>query len=638
MAKKNILGGILDLFRPKKDPVTNLPSTKQGVQFGPTQREATDTLFDQGMKQQQELRSYTMFDEASDTLNKLGTSLEAMRAGEATQPFTIARKTMDMLRESALTRYIQNTDFKKYGYEGYLPRGEYRDKFANQLKIAFKDIAPNENVDEFLELVRKWQTNTIGSAEIAKKFPTLMEKGGAQGLGFRSVGEALQEDLFMGELSLMGTLKNMGAKESKNITEKIQVVTPEQKVIKKAGNIEKFIDEAVQGTEFTPNQIKEAIVENYNAGYQAGDPKRITIGDDDAIERLVDINTNYGKTDRQNYIKDIIEEAYEIQINKGKKANPADELKRLEGIQALENLDTKNRKPNAFGGRVGLSLGGVGKGIMEAVQLAKKGIKPFGEKQTYNQNVKNMGLSNFDAVEVVTSQKIDKLRNANDVDGLFEMLEDIVSGKKFGMANPTQRKVLQENIEEALNDIPLNRDSRERLSEDYFNMMEYYKPEPEETGKVIPFKPKEEKAMGGRIGAYKGLFMSEAVQKFLKNLGMDAPDKVADQRQIKNVIADEATDLERTKSTPKNKMTIEDIRDMVQKDPRYNKLTEAEMDKVIVKETIRADLAYNMNLSPKEAEKISDQFIEEMYQSKYQNKFGMANGGGVGTLFKRRTS
>ena len=57
------------------------------------------------------------------------------------------------------------------------------------------------------------------------------------------------------------------------------------------------------------------------------------------------------------------------------------------------------------------------------------------------------------------------------------MLEDVVSGKKFGMANPAQRKVLQENIEEALNDIPLNRDSRERLSEDYFNMMEYYKPD-----------------------------------------------------------------------------------------------------------------------------------------------------------------
>ena len=634
----------MDLFKskPKIDPVTNKPPAKQGVQFGPTKKEATDTLFDQGIKQQQELRNYTMFDEASDTLNQLETSLKNMQAGQAVQPFTIARKTMDMLRESALTRYIQNTDFKKYGYEGYLPRGEYRDRFANQLKIAFKDIAPNENVDDFLELVRKWQTNTIGSAELAKKFPILMEKGGAQGLGFRSVGEALQEDLFMGELSLIGTLKGMGATESKNITSGVKVVTPDQKVIKQASNVDKFIDEAVQGTEFTPNQIKQAIVKNYNDAYEAGSPKRISIDDDEAIERLVDINTNYGKTDRQNYIQDIIEEAYEIQINKGKKANPADEVKRLEGLQALEKLDTKNRKPNAYGGRIGFSLGGVGKGIMEAIKLASRGIKPFGQKQTYNQNVKTMGLSNFDQVEVITSKQIDELRNANDVDGLFEMLEDIVSGKKFGMANSAQRKILQENIEEALNDIPLNKDSRERLSEDYFNMMEYYKPDPEETGKVIPFKPKDEKATGGRVGANKGLFASQKLIEFMKKAGMKSPDKVADKKQIENVIRDPDTELERTykdnpvtgqKATPADRMTIDEIRDMIQNDPRYDGLTRKQMDLVVKRETTRADFAYNMGMKPEE---VPDDVVDMLMREGYANRFGMANGGGVGTLFRRR--
>lgn len=645
MAKnpKNLFG-IMDLFKskPKIDPVTNKPPTEQGVQFGPTKKEATDTLFDQGIKQQQELRNYTMFDEASDTLNQLETSLKNMKAGQAVQPFTIARKTMDMLRESALTRYIQNTDFKKYGYEGYLPRGEYRDRFANQLKIAFKDIAPNENVDDFLELVRKWQTNTIGSAELAKKFPILMEKGGAQGLGFRSVGEALQEDLFMGELSLIGTLKGMGATESKNITSGVKVVTPDQKVIKQASNVDKFIDEAVQGTEFTPNQIKQAIVKNYNDAYEAGSPKRISIDDDEAIERLVDINTNYGKTDRQNYIQDIIEEAYEIQINKGKKANPADEVKRLEGLEALEKLDTKNRKPNAYGGRIGFNLGGVGKGIMEAVKLATKGIKPFGQKQTYNQNVKTLGLSNFDQVEVITSKQIDELRNANDVDGLLEMLEDVVSGKKFGMANSAQRKILQENIEEALGDIPLNRDSRERLSEEYFNMMEYYKPDPEETGKVIPFKPKDEKATGGRVGANKGLFASQKLIEFMKKAGMKSPDKIADKKQIENVIRDPDTELERTykdnpvtgqKATPADRMTIDEIRDMIQNDPRYDGLTRKQMDLVVKRETTRADFAYNMGLKPEE---VPDDVVDMLMREGYANRFGMANGGGVGTLFRRR--
>mgnify|MGYP006243122743 CR=1 FL=1 len=47
MAKnpKNLFG-IMDLFKskPKIDPVTNKPPAKQGVQFGPTKKEATDTL------------------------------------------------------------------------------------------------------------------------------------------------------------------------------------------------------------------------------------------------------------------------------------------------------------------------------------------------------------------------------------------------------------------------------------------------------------------------------------------------------------------------------------------------------------------------------------------------------------------
>ena len=75
---------------------------------------------------------------------------------------------------------------------------------------------------------------------------------------------------------------------------------------------------------------------------------------------------------------------------------------------------------------------------------------------------------------------------------------------------------------------------------------------------------------------------------------------------------------------------------MIQNDPRYDKLTRAQMDKVVIKETIRADLAYNMGLSKAEARAIPDQTLEEMYRQGYQNRFGMANGGGVGALFKRK--
>jgi hypothetical protein len=243
----------------------------------------------------------------------------------------------------------------------------------------------------------------------------------------------------------------------------------------------------------------------------------------------------------------------------------------------------KTRTKQADGGRVEMALGGAAKGIMEAIKLAARGVKPFGQKQTYKQNVKNMGLSNFDQVEVVTSKQIDELRNANDVDGLFEMLEDVVSGKKFGMANPAQRKVLQENIEEALNDIPLNRDSRERLSEDYFNMMEYYKPDPKETGKVIPFKPREKKLKGGIAGLLKRI-MSPKLEKEMVEKGPfqtgHRSDIVGDMEQIKNVSRNEGVTLER----------LDSLYDMVQQSPRYNEAMRGAMMKLVDYERFRAIL------------------------------------------------
>ena len=39
------------------------------------------------------------------------------------------------------------------------------------------------------------------------------------------------------------------------------------------------------------------------------------------------------------------------------------------------------------------ALGGAATGIMQAVKLAARGIKPFGQKQTYKQNVTQKGVS-----------------------------------------------------------------------------------------------------------------------------------------------------------------------------------------------------------------------------------------------------
>lgn len=149
--------------------------------------------------------------------------------------------------------------------------------------------------------------------------------------------------------------------------------------------------------------------------------------------------------------------------------------------------------------------------------------------------------------------------------------------------------------------------------------------------KYMPNPKPTKKAEGGRIHAMAGLFTG--LGKFFKKMGMKAPDKIADVKQMQNVIRDEGTDLTRRIDTPKDKRTIDEIEQMFMDDPRYKGRTQAEMMKEIDKEKIRVDFAYNMGMEP---EDIPNDVIEALYKEGYHLKF--ANGGavGVGSLFKRR--
>ena len=149
--------------------------------------------------------------------------------------------------------------------------------------------------------------------------------------------------------------------------------------------------------------------------------------------------------------------------------------------------------------------------------------------------------------------------------------------------------------------------------------------------KYMPNPKPTKKAEGGRIHAQLGLFTG--LGKLLQKLGMKAPDKIADVKQMQNVIRDEATDLTRRTDTPKDKRTIDEIEQMFMDDPRYKGRTQSQMMKEIDKEKIRVDFAYNMGIEP---EDVPDDVIEALYRDGYHLQF--ANGGavGVGSLFKRR--
>ena len=90
--------------------------------------------------------------------------------------------------------------------------------------------------------------------------------------------------------------------------------------------------------------------------------------------------------------------------------------------------------------------------------------------------------------------------------------------------------------------------------------------------------------------------------------------------------------------------TIDEIRDMIQNDPRYNKLTAAQMDEVVKRETVRADFAYNMGISPEE---VDDQIVDMLMMEGYASRFGFNIGGlippqkgpmseGMGTLYRSK--
>ena len=150
--------------------------------------------------------------------------------------------------------------------------------------------------------------------------------------------------------------------------------------------------------------------------------------------------------------------------------------------------------------------------------------------------------------------------------------------------------------------------------------------------KYMPNPKPTKKAEGGRIHAQAGLFTGLG-KALLQKMGMKAPDKIADVKQMQNVIRDEGTDLTRRIDTPKDKRTIDEIEQMFMDDPRYKGRTQSQMMKEIDKEKIRVDFAYNMGIEP---EDVPDDVIEALYRDGYHLQF--ANGGavGVGSLFKRR--
>ena len=474
-----------------------------------------------------------------------------------------------------------------------------------------------------------------------------------------------------------------------------------------------LINRMMKETGKTETEIREAIVDMANEGYESGSSKLMRMSDDDRLRAFVS-NKQAVPRETEEFVDDMFERLdytkpvdtgdeilanmrkLEAEVTAMKEIAEAEQMQYGQGMDAFRRMLDDGEDPaealeflksvfkrteNADGGRVGMALGGAAKGIMEAIKLAQRGIKPFGQKQTYKQNVTQKGVSKeqFDEIfEKQLNRVPDEVSDEATGRGLYQSLleaEAIITGQKLGLLTQEQRTkiatAMTKKVSKQIYDDPVS-----GLSNDYFEYMDNaigrmdaileieklggdLTPKPiysgreivaagidfsqldklgKKTDNVIPFKPREKKYTGGIAGI---------LRQLLRRSGMGAPDKVADKKQIQNVIRDPNTELERryvegfdgTPPTPANRMTIDEIRDMVQNDPRYDKLTAKQMDEVIVKETIRADFAYNMGIK---AEDVGDDIVEMLYRERYQNRFGFNKGGsvlqqGVGDLFGVRS-
>ena len=138
--------------------------------------------------------------------------------------------------------------------------------------------------------------------------------------------------------------------------------------------------------------------------------------------------------------------------------------------------------------------------------------------------------------------------------------------------------------------------------------------------KVIPFKKPDKKAMGGRVGMQGGGGIMKALMSLMRK---------GDEKQIKGVIRDPKTDLERLKDTDPKQPTIREMEDLPGK-LGYDERNKMKLEKLVQREKVRAILADQLGVDPKD-------IPEENIDMAIAEGMGMfSQGGGVGSLFKRK--
>ena len=419
-----------------------------------------------------------------------------------------------------------------------------------------------------------------------------------------------------------------------------------------------LINRMMKQTGKTETEIREAIVDMANEGYESGSSKLMRMSDDDRLRAYIS-NKQAVPRETEEFVDDMFERLdytkpldtgddilanmrkMEAEVTAMKEIAEAEQMQYAQGMDAFRRMlddgedpaealeflkNVFKRTENADGGRVGMALGGAAKGIMEAIKLAARGIKPFGQKQTYKQNVTQKGVSKeqFDEIfEKQLNRVPDEVVDEPTGRGLYQSLleaEAVITGQKLGLLTQAQRTKIAQAMRDKVSK-QIYDDPNPRLSNDYFEYMDNaidrmdaileieklggdLTPKPIYSGKeiiaagidfsqldklgkkkdnVIPFKPREKKFTGGIAGLLKRI-MSPRLEKEMVKTGPfqtgHRADIIGDMEQIKNVSRNPKTQLPE----------MDALYDMVQDSPRYNEAMRAAMMKLVDYERFRAIL------------------------------------------------
>ena len=282
-------------------------------------------------------------------------------------------------------------------------KNEAVDMFMREIEDGFEPTAALERMIRKIKLAR---TKQADGGRVGMKLGGLSSKG----LNYL-LDPKLRQDIK--ELLLMRPKANMGMDPAKSadMQQAVNVIRDPRT------DLERILKDRADGTKATPLDT-------------------MTIRE---LEQMVQDSPRY--TDKQKAVFFKLIDKEKIRANHF--YNTGQEL----SDDMLEMLYREGEGDFNQGGRVGMFAGGslIGKGIMEAAKLAKRGVKPFGAKQTYKQNVTMKGVSDdqFDEIFKKELAKVpDEVVDQETASGLNQSLreaEAIITGQKLGLLSQPQR-------------------------------------------------------------------------------------------------------------------------------------------------------------------------------------------------------